>query len=175
MIYFETERLIFRDWYDADIKDFVEMNQNPYVMKYFPKLMSEDDTLNMYQRIQDEFKEKNFGLFAVEHKQHEDFIGFIGLHEATFEETFTPCIEIGWRLKKAYWNQGLATEGAQACLDYAVSELKLDKIYSFTAAINTPSQRVMQKIGMNFEKHFDHPSVDDGSDLKRHVLYVYEK
>ena len=174
MIYFETERLIFRDWIESDIEDFIGMNQDSDVMKYFPKMLTEEESVNMCVRINEEIRTKDFGFFAVEHKVTGDFIGFIGLHEATFEASFTPCIEIGWRLKKAYWNQGLATEGAKACLDYGMNVIGLDSIYSFTAEINTPSQRVMQKIDMHFDGAFDHPAVEDDSELRRHVLYVYE-
>lgn len=166
---------MFRDWTDDDTNDFIQMNQDPDVMKHFPKHFSEDESINMIERIKGEINEKRFGFFAVEHKETETFIGFIGLHEISFEDYFTPGVEIGWRLKKSYWNQGLATEGAKACLEYAINELKLDKVYSFTAEVNLPSKRVMEKIGMRFDGHFDHPAVSEGSHLNPHVLYVYEQ
>ncbi len=56
-------------------------------------------------------------------------------------------------------------------LDYGFSVLNLDKIVSFTANINTPSQAVMERLGMHKVKKFDHPKVPLHHQLKAHVLY----
>ncbi len=53
--------------------------------------------------------------------------------------------------------------------------LGISKIYSFTATINTPSEQVMKRVGMNFLSEFDHPNVSQDSILRRHVLYISEK
>ena len=49
-----------------------------------------------------------------------------------------PCVEIGWRLLPAYWNQGIATEGARAVLRYAFEALNLGEVVSFTVPMNIP-------------------------------------
>lgn len=121
--------------------------------------------------IVDKIKENGYGLFAVEEKETNEFLGFIGFHRATFEADFTPCIEFGWRLKKAAWGKGFATEGAAGCLQYGFTKLSFTDIYSFTAEVNTPSQNVMRKIGMKYVKDFDHPKLKQDSILKKHVLY----
>lgn len=74
--------------------------------------------------------------------------GFIGFHNENFNDDFSSFIEIGWRLKVEFWENGYATEGAKACLDYGFGKLGFDKIYSFTAKINERSENVMKKIGM---------------------------
>ena len=99
------------------------------------------------------------------------FIGYTGLHKADFPANFTPCIEIGWRLIKDVWNQGYATEAAKACLQYGFINLNIKEIYSFTAAINKRSERVMQKIGLQKIGEFDHPNIISENRLCRHVLY----
>lgn len=99
-------------------------------------------------------------------------IGFIGFHIATFEADFTPCIEIGWRLKRDAWGKGYATEGARACLEFGFTNLNFKEVYSFIAKINKPSQNVMKKIGMHYVKDFNHPKIERNSNLCRHVLYV---
>src|SRR5690554_4204813 len=99
MIYFETKRLRFRDWKADDFPHFCEMNTDPRVMRYFPSKLKASETEAFLQRILKEFKEKGYGLYAVELKERGEFIGFIGFHEAVFPAPFTPCIEIGWRLK----------------------------------------------------------------------------
>ncbi|MBY0098355.1 GNAT family N-acetyltransferase [Mesobacillus maritimus] len=171
MIYLETSRLRLRDWEESDLEPFSLLNADEEVMKYFPKTLSKEETLVFYQSIQSEFKECGFGLYAVEVKENKEFIGFIGFHRALFDADFTPCIEIGWRLKKEAWGKGYATEGAAACLLYGWNELGFQDVYSFTSELNHPSKNVMKKIGMNFIKTFDHPKVNRDIPLKKHVLF----
>lgn len=172
MIYIETPRLILRDWQEEDLGHFRELNSDEKVMQYFSKILSKQETDAFYDAINKEFKDYNFGLYAVEAKENKDFIGFIGFHRATFAADFTPCIEIGWRLKKDAWGKGYATEGAKACLEYGFKKLNFKEVYSFTAKINKPSENVMKKIGMSYIKDFNHPKVEPDSNLYRHVLYM---
>ncbi|WP_039041586.1 GNAT family N-acetyltransferase [Sporosarcina sp. ZBG7A] len=171
MIYLETARLILRDWKETDLEPFRRLNEDEEVMTYFPASLTYEETNAFYQAIISEIKECGFGLYAVEEKTNKEFIGLIGFHRATFDADFTPCIEIGWRLKKEAWGKGYATEGAAACLEYGFTELNFTDVYSFTADINQPSKNVMRKIGMNFIENFDHPKVKEGSSLKKHVLF----
>jgi len=80
-------------------------------------------------------------------------------------------VEIGWRLRRAAWRQGYATEGAKRCLQYAWEHLGLDEVVSFTATINRPSKHMRQKAGMTFSGTFAHPLLPDGYPLQPHVLY----
>ncbi|MFC4353519.1 GNAT family N-acetyltransferase [Chryseomicrobium palamuruense] len=171
MVYIETARLRLRDWEQTDLEPFSEMNADEEVMKYFPKTLSKEESDAFGQAIIAEIKEYGFGLYTVEVKETNEFIGFIGFHRATFESDFTPCVEIGWRLKKEAWGKGYATEGAKACLQYGLEELGFDEVYSFTAEINESSKHVMRKIGMEFVKEFEHSRVDVDSSLRKHVLY----
>ena len=108
-----------------DLLDFKKMNEDPEVMEYFPKILTHKETTAFYEAIMDEFQSYGYGLYAAELKETGEFIGFIGFHHATFEADFTPCVEIGWRLKKEVWGKGLATEGAKACLEYAEENCSL--------------------------------------------------
>lgn len=171
MIYIETSRLFLRDWEQTDLEPFRRLNADAMVMQYFPRALSNEDTNAFYEVIQSEIQQCGYGLYAVELKENKEFIGFIGFHKATFEADFTPCIEIGWRLKQEAWGKGYATEGATACLQYGFNELGFKEVYSFTADINKPSQKVMKKIGMCFVKSFNHPKVQKDSPLYKHVLY----
>ncbi|EUJ33333.1 hypothetical protein MFLO_03300 [Listeria floridensis FSL S10-1187] len=87
-------------------------------------------------------------------KRSAKFIGFCGFNKVTYEETFTPCIEINWRILPSFWHQGLATEASLAALKFAKDNLRLQEIYSITATVNTPSQKLMKRIGMRFQKKF---------------------
>lgn len=170
MIYTETERLILRSWEPEDLPFFTAINKDRRVMRYFPNVLSESETNEFYRRIQDEFSRNGWGLYAVEIKSTGEFIGYVGLHEIGFEAEFTPGIEIGWRFAADYHNHGYATEAAKAVLKVA-KDLGIERLYSFTAKINIPSERIMQKIGMAKVREFYHPRLSADSPLCIHVLY----
>ncbi|MDE3143969.1 MAG: GNAT family N-acetyltransferase [Bacteroidota bacterium] len=174
-IYFETERLILRDWKESDTAVFIEMNLNKNVMQYFPSILNEDETLQMLEKIKKHFADFDYGLFAVERKDNKNFIGYTGFSHPKFESFFTPCIEIGWRLNFNDWNFGFATEAAKASMQYGFDKIGLKEIYSFTSIRNKPSENVMQKIGMKKVGTFEHPLLANGHYLKTHVLYKIEK
>ncbi|NPD82923.1 GNAT family N-acetyltransferase [Prevotella sp. PINT] len=170
MIYAETDKLVLRSWKSEDLPCFAAINSNPQVMKYFPALLTDEETETFYNRIQAEFKRNGWGLYAVELKGTGAFIGYVGLHEIGFDAEFTPGIEIGWRLDADYHNKGYATEAAKKVLELARKQ-GLARVYSFTAVVNKPSERVMQKIGMEKILEFNHPKLSDDSPLLRYVLY----
>jgi 3-dehydroquinate dehydratase/shikimate dehydrogenase len=169
----ETSRLILRPWKDSDLNPFAALNADPRVMKYFPKLMTTEETQTFINVIKSRFDRDGFCFFAAELKETHEFIGMIGLNIPAFTTSFTPCVEIGWRIAFDHWNKGYATEGALACLEYGFRELKLNKILSFTAVENKTSQRIMEKIGMTRVQNgdFDHPNLPEGHPLQRHVLF----
>lgn len=170
-----TERIGLREWLPEDIAQFALQNLDSEVMRYFPAVYSVRETVTSIKRYTRNFKETGIGPLAAEFMPNGQFIGFIGLSVPGYETEFTPCVEIGWRLNKHYWNMGLATEGARACLDYGLRDLDLEKIYSFTPLSNKPSERVMIKIGMKKIGTFMHPMVPDGNPLKEHLLYCIER
>lgn len=166
-----TSRLGLRLWRETDIAPFAAMNADADVMRYFPSIMTTEQTMAFYERIAATFAERGYGLWAVDMLQTGEFIGFIGFSHPRFDEWFTPCVEIGWRLRSDMWGHGLATEGAAECLHYGFDKLGFRDIYSFTAVQNLPSERVMQKIGMTRLGEFDHPVLAPESPLRRHLLY----
>lgn len=172
---FESDRLGFRKWLPSDAEPFASMNADPVVMEFFPKMLTREESDAFITRIEAGFAEYGYDIWAVEEKSSGQFIGFIGFANPRFEAPFMPCIEIGWRLAKEFWNKGYATEGALACLHYGFSELGFTEVLSFTAVTNVRSESVMQKIGMEKIGEFDHPSLDPTSSLYRHVLYSISK
>lgn len=170
-IYIETPRLLLRQWQESDAEPFTKLNADPAVMEYFESIRSPSESLAQINRISTNIANRGFGFFAIERKDSGEFIGFTGLTMAPFESWFTPCIEIGWRLSKEHWGQGFATEAAAACLKFGFEKLEAKKIYSFTSIYNKRSEQVMIRIGMQREGEFDHPNVQKGHLLVRHVLY----
>ncbi|MCD7971854.1 MAG: GNAT family N-acetyltransferase [Candidatus Azobacteroides sp.] len=171
MIYMETSRLILRGWKKEDIYPLIEMNADPRVMEFFLNRLTEQESLEFYDLIQQEFHQRGYGLYAMERKEDNVFLGCIGFHHFSFDVDFAPGVEIMWRIRYPYWNQGYTTEAAKACLEYAAAHLPFDILWSFTSLPNKASERVMQKIGMEKERIFPHPVVPDGHPLKEHVLY----
>ncbi|MDB5134322.1 MAG: family N-acetyltransferase [Mucilaginibacter sp.] len=170
-VFLETPRLILRQWKDADHEPYIQLNMDAEVAEFFPSVSTKAETLAQIARFTAHFNTFGYGFFAVERKDTQQFIGFTGLSHPRFESHFTPCVEIGWRLSKANWNQGFATEAAKACLDYGHDNLDIKEIYSFTSIHNARSEGVMIKIGMIRVGLFDHPSIEEGHILKQHVLY----
>lgn len=123
------------------------------------------------------FSNHGWGFWSASLLNKTNFIGFIGLRFDNFPASFTPAVEIGWRLAFEYWGKGYATEGALASLKYGFETLNLNEIISFTSFSNIRSQRVMEKIGMhhNPADDFDHPKLQKGDRLRRHVLYRIQR
>ena len=174
-IYIKTARLILRQWTAADHEPYIQLNQDADVMEFFPSILSPEETLTQINRLSSHIVAYGYGFFALERKDNNRFIGFTGLSHPRFDSYFTPCVEIGWRLSKASWGRGFATEAAKACLEYGFKILNLEEIYSFTSIHNIRSEQVMKKIGMEKAGTFDHPSIKDGNVLKTHVLYRISK
>lgn len=167
-----TERLGLRNWTENDVQPFLEMNQDPEVMRYFPKQLSEEETREFIGRMQRNFSEFGFCYFAADVLESSEFIGMIGILHQTFESEFTPSVDIGWRLKRSAWGKGYATEGAKACLTYAFQTAGIPEVFSFASLGNKASEAIMKKIGMEHVGHFQHPKIMDHEELRDCVVYM---
>jgi len=172
---FKSQRLGFRQWKQSDVPLFIEMNADERVMEFFTRTKTPEETIELVNKVDIFFQENKFCFYAVDELSSQSFIGFIGFWKPDFEASFTPCVEIGWRLRTEFWNKGLATEGAKRCLEYGFSNLKFSSVYSFTAKLNTRSEKVMKKIGMTKTGEFNHPKVGLSDPLCLHVLYKITK
>jgi RimJ/RimL family protein N-acetyltransferase len=166
------DRLILRGWRPSDVAEFARLNADPQVMEYFPKCLSRFESDALAEQIRRHFDEHGFGLWAVEVTSDASFIGFVGLATVRFQAQFTPAVEIGWRLARAHWGRGYATEAAKRVLAFAFDVLELPAIVSFTAVNNRRSRAVMQRIGLSHDRgdDFEHPALPSGHPLRRHVL-----
>jgi RimJ/RimL family protein N-acetyltransferase len=136
----ETPRLRLRSWLDSDFEPLVEMNADPRVMEFFPSIASRQETEDVWRRIHEHFATHGFGPWAME--VGGTFAGWLGLMRPRFETYFTPCVEIGYRLRTEFWGRGLATEGGRAVLRYGFEHLKLDEI------VASPSQRIRDRAAL---------------------------
>ena len=110
----ETERLILRDWKEGDRPHFARINADPLIMEYMPRVLPPEDSDKLIARFEKHFKKHGFGMYAVECKDSEKFVGTVGLNMVAFKAHFTPAVEIAWRLDYGFWGKGYATEAARA-------------------------------------------------------------
>jgi RimJ/RimL family protein N-acetyltransferase len=171
-----TPRLILRQWQTQDRSIFARMNADPDVMRYYPALLSTQESNALADRIENLIAIQGWGFWALEELTGGRFIGFTGLHHPDESLPCAPCVEIGWRLAKDYWGYGYATEAATVALSVAFEQLDCEEVYSFTALPNLKSQAVMQRLGMqDTGRNFKHPEVPEGHPLREHVLYCLSK
>ncbi|MGZ4186947.1 MAG: GNAT family N-acetyltransferase [Solirubrobacteraceae bacterium] len=172
-----TDRLQLRQWREADLAPFAALNADPEVMRYFAAPLTRTQSDEFAAHVHETIERQGWGLWAVEVTGGPAFIGFVGLNRVSFEEHFTPAVEVGWRLARPFWGHGYATEAAAAALSFGFEQVELHEIVSFTATVNEPSIRVMRRLGMQHDAagDFDHPRVPGRSPLRRHVLYRLAK
>ncbi|QPH55505.1 GNAT family N-acetyltransferase [Pontivivens ytuae] len=168
----ETERLILRQWRDADRAPFAALNADPEVMRYFPSPLDRAGSDAFIDTLRGKWERDGFSFAAVERKADGAFIGMVGLNRPAIALPCGPCVEVGWRIARPYWRQGYASEAARVALSRGFA-MGLKEIVAFTPTQNLPSQAVMRAIGMRPDpaRDFDHPSVPEGHPLRRLVLY----
>lgn len=172
LIEFDTERLRLRQWCAADREPFAALNADPKVMEFYPAPLGRAESDAMAIRCQALIAERGWGFWAVETKDTQEFIGFVGLHTPAPELPFSPCVEVGWRLAAKHWGKGFATEAARGALRIGFDRLGLPEIVSFTSVGNIRSRAVMERLGMRqAEATFEHPAIPVGSALRKHCLY----
>ena len=169
----QTERLLLRRWRDEDLAALARMNADPLVMEHFPAPLSREESANMLRRLELSFRRHGIGFWAVEVRDGEPLIGFVGLSPVDPALAFAPAVEIGWRLTKEHWGLGLAHEAATAALEYGFRSLELEKIVSYTTAGNQLSRRLMERLGMSHDPTADfiHPQIDPADPIAPHVVY----
>jgi len=109
-----TERLVLRRWRRDDRAPFANLNADPEVMAHFPSVLNREESDAAAERIEAHFEKHGFGVWALEVTGEAPFIGFVGLAVPSFDAHFMPAVEVAWRLDRAYWGRGLATEAARA-------------------------------------------------------------
>ena len=173
----ETDRLILRPWRETDANAYAALQSDPIVRRFFPAPLTPDQARADLAGHIEKRAANGFHFMAAELKAGGDFVGLIGIGKVPDITRAAipshPDVEIGWVIHHRFWGQGLAPEGAAAWRDYAFETLDLPELVAFTAAINTPSQRVMEKIGMARDPQDDylHPRIAEGHPLRPHVRY----
>jgi len=159
-ILLSTERLVLRRWRPEDLGPFAEMCADPEVMRWIGNggVRTRGECANAIAAFERAWDDRGFGLFATELQASGRFIGFVGLSIPAFLPEILPSVEIGWRLAANQWRKGLATEGARAVIDFGFGRIGLTRIVSIHQVGNGASERIMEKLGMRFERATVDPS-----------------
>jgi RimJ/RimL family protein N-acetyltransferase len=173
-----TPRLLLRPWQDSDRAPFAAMNADPEVMRYFPALLTQEESDAAADRYNQQLDRDGFTMFAVEDRNDRTFLGVIGAQTMRFEIPHfpQPAVEIGWRLAAHAHGRGLATEGARAILTHLRNETTLREVVAITTPDNLSSENVMRKLNMiaRPELTFDHPLIAPDNPRRQHILYSLE-
>ena len=168
-----TPGLLLRQWRTGDFEPFAALNADTETMEFMGGCLSREASDAWAAWARSGLGQRGWGVGAVESRVTGEFIGAIGLSVPSFQTAFTPCTEMLWRLARASWGKGYATEAAREGLRFAFEALALPEVVSFTATGNRRSRAVMERLGMRHDPaaDFDHPRLPSGHPLRRHVLY----
>ena len=156
----ETERLLLRRRRPADDAALAAMSADPDVMRHVGTGATLDAraTAELLQRIDREWDERGFGLWIVAARERPGrALGFCGLTVPGFLPAVLPAVEVGWRLERAAWGRGVATEAARAAVAYGFGTCGLREIFAIVAPGNRRSLRVCAKLGMTARPDRLHP------------------
>lgn len=150
----ETDRLFLREFSNLDAQHLFELNNDSEVIQFTGDVAFESiNEAEIFIKAYSHYQKYSFGRWAVIRKYDSQFLGWCGLKFSLDIDE----VDIGFRFHKRFWNQGFATEAANACLEYGFQKFNLKSIVGRAMKENLSSIRVLEKIGLTFEKsfHFD--------------------
>jgi RimJ/RimL family protein N-acetyltransferase len=155
-VYLETERLVLRRFTAGDTADLFELDSDPEVMRYLsggestPRDMIEEKILPRFLASYKRFP--GYGTWAAALKSSGEFLGWFGFQPIT--EDAIGDVSLGYRLRRAAWGKGYATEGSRALIRKGFTELGAERVYATTYQDNEASRRVMEKVGMKLVRAY---------------------
>lgn len=146
----KTKRLILRQLTLNDAKDVFEYASVPEMSRFlvWEYHKSIQDSIDFINFSANEFNSLSSIIWGIELAESKKIIGTIDLRNFYNKNK---CAETGYGINIEYWNKGIVTESLSAILDYAFSELQLNRVESHCEPENTGSWRVMEKSGMKHE------------------------
>jgi RimJ/RimL family protein N-acetyltransferase len=145
-----TQRLAFREMTASDLDAMADLLGDPEVMAFYPRPKSRAEALGWIEWNQRLYRERGFGLWAIELRDTGAFVGDCGLTPQ--EVDGMPEVEVGYHVRRLLQGRGYATEAAAASRDYARDVLGLGRLIAIIDPRNVPSQRVAERIGLGLEK-----------------------
>jgi ribosomal-protein-alanine N-acetyltransferase len=152
----ETARLHLRIFRNEDLDDFAKMLADPAVMKYVSNglpISREESDVALKSTVR-HWREHGFGRWATFDRATNKFVGFGGLR------SLMGVPEVVYHLAKEYWGRGLATELANASLQFGFETHSFDRVVAVAKPENAASIHVMEKIGMTYEMHTSYYDIE---------------
>ena len=155
-IFLETDRLILRRFTEQDVDNLFDLDSDPDVMRFLsggsgtPREVLANDHIPHWLTYYERFA--GYGFWAVIERSTGDFLGWFHLRPLGEDPLDDP--ELGYRLKRSAWGKGYATEGSQALIDKAFSELGVQRVMALTYSEHVASRRVMEKVGMRLVRRY---------------------
>lgn len=152
----ETQRMKLSRWEPADAVAFRPIAQDPIVMRYVNngEPWSDAKVGEFIARQMRHISLRGFCFWKIQRKPDGRLIGLCGLQALPLGCRWE--VEIGWWLTPRYWGRGLASEAASAVMSAARNSLRTNRIVAIAVAENYASRRIMQKIGMRYERNVRH-------------------
>lgn len=146
----ETDRLRLRPLAAADAEALHALWTTPGGRQYLwdGEVIPREQTEDVIRRSQELFEESGLGLWAVLPRDGDDLIGYCGYW--FFRDP--PELEILYGIAEEKWGRSLAAEAARAMIRYGFESLGFERIVASTDAGNVASVRVMERLGMRFER-----------------------
>lgn len=156
-IFAETERLLLREVLPKDVDGFYELDADPEVHRYLGNkpVTSRKECEDVINYIRWQYATHGIGRWAIIYKPDNCFAGWTGLKwVAENINGYTNFHDLGYRLIRRYWGQGIATESAIPSLDYAFNKLKVQDLYAAAHSENTGSNHILSKLGFALQTNF---------------------
>jgi RimJ/RimL family protein N-acetyltransferase len=143
-----TARLVLRGFAESDVDPLYQILSDADALRYFPdpRPPSRERVQKIISNQLQHWERYGYGWWAIEQRSRNGLIGWSGLQ--FLPETVE--VEVGYLLGQPFWGQGLATEAAQACVQYGFEQLGLQTIVGIVHPENVASQRVIEKLGLSF-------------------------
>ena len=148
----ETDRLILREYTLEDFNDLYELLSDPITMSHYPKPYDKEGTLRWINWCIDSYLKYGFGLWAIELKTGNVFIGDCGISMQNIDGEILP--EIGYHINKKYWREGYAKEAANAVKKWGFANTNYNTLYSYMTKDNIASYKTAEAIGMKKIKEY---------------------
>ncbi len=162
-IFAETERFILREILQSDLDGMFELDSDPEVHKHLGnKTISDKNQIaQVINFVRQQYIDHGIGRWAIIDKRTNAFMGWTGLKFVTeVTNGHKNYYDLGYRLIRKYWGLGIATETALISLDYAFNTIKIDEVYAAASCENLASNKILQKVGMNFIETFYYEDIN---------------
>lgn len=157
--FLRTDRLVLRKFATDDVELLVELDSDPEVMRYVTGGVTTSreeivaDVLPAFLSYYDQYD--GFGFWAALDRTTGQFLGWFHLRPAPDDPPDE--VELGYRLRRAVWGHGYATEGARALIVKAFTELGVRRVHAETVAVHLASRAVMERAGLRYVRTFHQP------------------